>query len=561
MANGSDARKKKRARMRFIKQHWLWVLLAIIVYIAWVNPTFLKLLASGAGLLLRLVFAMFFIVVQFGGLFYFLSRSKTEVILPGDPKSVTFDDYKGQDKLLELVKQWLTLLDDRDKFKDMGGEFINGLLLYGPAGTGKSMLAKVMAAESGGAFVSTEGSSFRAMFVGIDVLKMISFINKGKKLAKLYGSCILYIDEIDAIGASRGAVMKNEAAPQSPGLLKMVMGGMGMGMGSMALTRLLYSMDSIEEKSKWERRKERIYQFLGIEIPEKDWHVLFVGSTNRPDVLDPALLRPGRMDRKIAVDPPTKAGRREIIKHYLSKIKYDDTVDVEALVQNTVGVTPATIMSAITKSAVRSAIFDNRTQVNHNDIVLAFQEQILGLETPIEEMEDDIREQIAIHEAGHAVAIYYLRPEKKIVHTSIVSRGRGNLGYVLPTPKYEEHAKPLTRIIADIKVSLAGHAAVKVLMGEPWTGAYSDFAKVRTNIRHLIQLGYFGPPLDRIQEIKLSAGKKEENEYAQFWREQEAETEQFIQERSVEVRAIANALLEHDSLTGEQVEEIIKSAT
>ena len=146
-------------------------------------------------------------LVQFGSLFWFMSRSKIERIRPEDPKIITFDDYWGQPRLKRLVRQWLGLLSDRQQFVEMGGRYINGLLLYGPPGTGKTMLAKAMAGEAGVAFISIEGSGFRAMFWGVDVMKMIWFIRKARKLAQRYGAAIAYIDEIDAVAQSRGGVM------------------------------------------------------------------------------------------------------------------------------------------------------------------------------------------------------------------------------------------------------------------------------------------------------------------------------------------------------------------
>src|SRR5260221_427647 len=193
--------------------------------------------------------ALGFAVMQFVAIFWFMSRSRVEIIRPGDPKQITFDDYMGQPNLLKMVRQWISLLSDRTQFQKMGGQFINGLLLAGEPGTGKTLLAKAMAGEAGIAFISMEGSGFRAMFWGVDVLKMIRFISQARKLAKEYGACIAYIDEIDAVGMSRGSVMGGQGGMMGGG---MGMGGM-MGGGSGALTRLLYEMDGITELNGWEK--------------------------------------------------------------------------------------------------------------------------------------------------------------------------------------------------------------------------------------------------------------------------------------------------------------------
>ena len=406
-----------------------WAALNGLIYWAIISPEVLNIILVVLSLALRIVFAIAFVVIQFVAIFWFMAQSRVEVIRPGDPKQVTFDDYKGQPNLIKMVRQWISLLSDRAQFQRMGGQFINGLLLYGEPGTGKTLLAKAMAGEAGIAFISIEGSGFRAMFWGVDVLKMIRFIGRARKLAREYGACIAYIDEIDAVGMSRGGVMGGQ------GGVGMGMGGM-MGAGTGALTRLLYEMDGINELSRWEKLRARWYQLRGKPVPPRDWHILFMGSTNRPDVLDPALTRPGRFDRTVVVNKPDRAGRREMVKYYLNKIKTDESVDIEAIVSDTAWATPARIMSAITKDAVRLALFDGRERVAQHDIELAFQEQAMGLENPIEEMEEDQRRQVAYHEAGHAIVQYYLRPDERIVRVSIVRRSEA-LGYVLPVPNYD----------------------------------------------------------------------------------------------------------------------------
>jgi cell division protease FtsH len=393
-------------------------------------------------------------------------------IRPEDPKVITFDDYWGQANLKALVRQWLGLLSDRATFVKMGGRYINGLLLYGEPGTGKTMLAKAMAGEAGVAFISMEGSGFRNMFWGVDTLKMMWFVRKARKLARRYGAAIAYIDEIDAVGASRGNVMGGRGGMGGMG----GMGNMGMfGMGgSGALTRLLYEMDGLGTRTRMEKLRAKIAQWRGRKAPERSWHVLFMGSTNRPDVLDPALVRPGRFDQLIQVNPPDKAGRREIVHGYLRTISHDDTVDEDAIVADTARSTPAQIMAALTKDALRIALFAGRTRGGQRDIEQAFLQQWMGIENPIEEMAQDQRRQIAVHEAGHAVAQYYLIPDQRIVHLTIVARAQ-SLGFMLPLDQAEMYAYPLRRIVAGIMVGMAGHVATRILFGVDWTGAYSDF--------------------------------------------------------------------------------------
>ena len=531
-----------------------WAALNGLIYWAVISPEVLNIILVAMGFILRIVFAIAFAVIQFVAIFWFMAQSRVEVIRPGDPKQVTFDDYKGQPNLIKMVRQWISLLSDRGKFQRMGGQFINGLLLYGEPGTGKTLLAKAMAGEAGIAFISIEGSGFRAMFWGVDVLKMIRFIGRARKLAREYGACIAYIDEIDAVGMSRGGVMGGQ------GGMGMGMGGMmGMGAGTGALTRLLYEMDGINELTRWEKLKARWYQLRGKPMPPRDWHILFMGSTNRPDVLDPALTRPGRFDRTVVVNKPDRAGRREMVKYYLNKIKTDETVDIEAIVSDTSWATPARIMSAITKDAVRLALFDGRERVAQHDIELAFQEQAMGLENPIEEMEEDQRRQVAYHEAGHAVVQYYLRPDERIVRVSIVRRSEA-LGYVLPVPNYDIYALPLRTFLADIMVSMAGHVATKLFLGEYWTGATSDFQNVRARLWQLAHYGYFGPPLDMQLQPGMSVGKEKTELVEKFWRKLEEQTAQVLETHSAEVHAVAQALLDRNDLTGKQCIQIIRAA-
>jgi cell division protease FtsH len=531
-----------------------WAAFNGLIYWAIISPEVLNIILVVLSFALRIVFAIAFVVIQFVAIFWFMAQSRVETIRPGDPKQVTFDDYKGQPNLIKMVRQWISLLSDRSKFQKMGGQFINGLLLYGEPGTGKTLLAKAMAGEAGIAFISIEGSGFRAMFWGVDVLKMISFINRARKLAREYGACIAYIDEIDAVGMSRGGVMGGQTGMG----MGMGMGGM-MGGGSGALTRLLYEMDGINELSRSEKLRARWYQLRKKPVPPRNWHILFMGSTNRPDVLDPALTRPGRFDRTVVVNKPDRAGRREMVKYYVNKIKTDESVDIEAIVSDTSWATPARIMSAITKDAVRLALFDGRERVAQHDIELAFQEQAMGLENPIEEMEEDQRNQVAYHEAGHAVVQYYMRPEQRIVRVSIVRRSEA-LGYVLPVPNYDIYALPLRSFLADIMVSMAGHVATKIFLGEYWTGATSDFQQVRGRLWQLAHYGYFGPPLDLQMQPGVPIGKEKTEVVEKFWRKLEEQTEQILIEHSAEVHAVARALLDKNDLTGKQCIEIIRAA-
>mgnify|MGYP006155111997 CR=1 FL=1 len=534
--------------LNILRKSW-WIILAIAMILwASADPGVLNLFLLGVSFIGRLLFAVLFMVVQFGALFWFISRTRTVVVKPGDDKQVTFDDYWGQPALLRLVKQWISLLGDRDKFVAMGGQYINGLMLFGEPGTGKTLLAKAMAGEAGIAFMSVEGSGFRGMFWGMDTLKMMTFVKKARKLAREHGACIAYIDEIDAVGASRGGVMGGGETA----------GGMMGGGGGMngALTRLLYEMDGIGELSPMDKIKARVNKLVGKEPPTRDWHVLFMGSTNRPDVLDPALLRPGRFDQIIKVDRPDRVGRKAIIKGYLSKINHDVNIDVDAIVADTPKATPAQVMSAITKDSVRRALFSNREYVQQEDIDQAIQEQLVGMANPIEDMDPVLLRQIAYHESGHAIVQHYVMPDQRISRVSIVRRSSGTLGYMLPVDTVEMYGQPLRRIVGRIMVALAGHLAVKVFMGEFWTGATGDYNMARMEFRNLAVHGFFGPPVSElyrdVKELHFSDERVE-----RIWVGLEDQIERMLVEHADEIEVLVERLLERRDLSNTEVLEVL----
>jgi cell division protease FtsH len=242
-----------------------------------------------------------------------------------------------------------------------------------------------------------------------------------------------------------------------------------------------------------------------------------------------------------------------VIKGYLSKINHDETVDIEAIVEDTPHATPAQIAAAITKDSVRIALFNGRNAISQRDIDKALQEQALGIEQPIEEWDAEQRRQVAYHEAGHAVAAHYLMPEQRLVRASIIRRG-GALGYVLPVDRVEVYAYPLRRLAAQIMVFMAGHVSVKLFMGEYWSGASSDFSIVRRLIWGLYTFGYFGPPMrgwENSQSSGIPPGADPLIE--RFWKMLEDQTENLLRQHPDEVEAIAQALLEKGDLSHDEL--------
>jgi len=545
----------RRAIKSFIKI-FLIVSVCVALYMFATNGDVeLNIVMTALGGLLQLLMyvmtALFGIIVQFGLLFWFLSRPKVEVITPGSDTSVTFDDYWGQPQLVKLVKQWMSLLRDRKEFEKMGGKYISGLLLYGPPGTGKTMLAKAVAGESGMAFISAAGTSFQGMFWGMDILKVLRFSAMARQLARKYGACVAYIDEIDAIGMNRGGVRGGGMGGMASGT------GMGMGLGMFALSTLLSQMDGINEPTRGEKFMKRVYKIFGQEYkPKRNWHVMWMGSTNRPDVLDPALTRSGRLDTKIAVEAPDRASRRLIIEGYLKRIIHDDTVDIEAIVGDTNGMTPADISGAITKDSVRLAFFDGRKKVSQKDIDRAFLEQQSGMEMPIEEFDEGQRRVLAYHEAGHAIAQYYMMPDQKIIRTTIVRLSTGSYGHMAPVDTVEQHIRPISHFAYDIIVCLAGRASEKIYSGEAYASVGGDYPAAARMMETLAFYGFFGPP-------PIIPGRSEdmarEKVFQKYWLVMEEATEKLLRKHWKEVTALAEELLLRNTLSGKEVNEIIES--
>ena len=499
-----------------------------------------------AMMLLQFVYGFAFMAIQFIGLFWILSKPKTTEILPGDPKTVTFDDYWGNDFIVKLVKQWTSLMTDHQKFTQMGGRMIKGMMFVGDPGVGKTYLAEAMAGSSGVAFYAIGGGGFRGMFMGMPILRVMAFVNHGRKRAKEFGACYLYIEELDALGSRAG---------KAPGQVGM-MGGLfgGGGMGAQALQRLLQEMDGIETVPLYDQCQNQVRRWF--ELPKIDQGVvMFIGSTNAPHLVDPALKRKGRFDKIIHFDKPDKASRRAIIEGCLGKIVHDSDIDVEALVQDTAGATPADLVSGIRGDAVRMALFRGRDFVNQRDIEDAFQEQLMGLENPIADLEPEQKRSIAVHEAGHALAQHLLRPDLRIVRVSIRRRSNA-LGYVLPVTKTDVYTHELETYIRGIMVSLAGHVAVEIVFDKLWTGASADFMHIKSYLATLANYGFFGHlPLGQ----DPLAGDKMGEVIEAFLEDCIQKTGKLLEDNRRALDALVNALMEKEDLTGREAVDIIEN--
>src|SRR5689334_13243246 len=342
----------ERNRWRFV------LLLAVLTFFILQNSAhalvdgLVGLVGILPALAVQLSFAVVFIGAQFFMMFYWLSRPRKYVVTPDDVQiGVNFDSYRGQPDLLDHARSTVTILKGVKEFELRGGEMPKGLLLSGGPGTGKTFLASCIAAEAGLPFVYLDASSLQGAFVGTSQLMVMKLFRDARGLARKYaepgkrGACIVFLDELDAIGMSRSGMQG--------GGMGLGLGGMmgGMGGGSQGLNALLNQMDSLTEHIE-DRLRWKIIRWLGlVRGPVRNRPLIFViGATNRPEVLDPALIRPGRLDRIIEVHPPDQDGRRDIIKFYLSKKAHDPDIDIELMITDSMEWTPIMIKTVINEA-------------------------------------------------------------------------------------------------------------------------------------------------------------------------------------------------------------------
>ncbi len=462
---------------------WLRVLLVLgviggVVWFVFFSPfsdVVQEPVMYGLLMLFQIMFAIVFVIVQFGAIFWFLGRGRMYWLMPGET-GVGFQDYKGNPEVLELATRIVTLLRGVKHFRDMGGEVHRGLLMIGPPGTGKSYLAQCIATEAGVPFCYASAPSFQNMFMGIGNLRVMMLYGKARKLARKFGACIVFIDEIDAIGGSRGS-----QGGGAPGLLGGMMGG-----GTGLLNELLLQMDPPRMD---ESRKTKLLRSMGLRSRGADRPaVLTMGATNLASVLDAALLRPGRFDWKISIDAPDFMGRKEILKYYLDRVKHDPELSLDRLSMDTIGYTPVAIKYIINEGVVVSH-FDGRDAVEMKDLMLAMEMFETGLRQPIKSMSTEDKRRIAYHEAGHAISLVKLMPKERVVQLTIIRHGEA-LGYMMPKPMEEIYGYSIDELLADIQVSLAGKAAEQVYLGTEFTGANSDLQKATTIAGAIV--GHYG---------------------------------------------------------------------
>jgi len=348
--------------------------------------------------------------------------------------NVHFDDVIGIDEAKEEAWEVVQLLKDRTRVKQMGGKILRGVLMQGPPGCGKTYLAKAIATEAGIPFMSLAASDFVEIFVGVGASRIRKLFKDARRKAYANGACIIFIDELDAIGRERS------------------FGFMGGQETNSTLNSLLVEMDGLQGAQE---------------------NVVLIGATNADEsVLDKALLRPGRFDRKIFVDRPNLQGREQLFKYYLAKVQADPAIDIGRMARRSVYKSPAEIENII-KEAALIAARKKRDLVTYDDLSEAIERIDLGIKHR-KSMTESEKRMTAYHEAGHLLVMYFIHPTNDVFKASIIAR-RETLGVVYPVPREEMFSHDRNKLLADIKVSLAGYVAEKVVAGVTTTGVASDF--------------------------------------------------------------------------------------
>jgi len=392
------------------------------------------------GFFIVMILVMYFILGRMsggvgpGGQIFNIGRSRATLFDAENKVKITFNDVAGLDEAKEEIKEIVEYLQSPDKFKKLGAKIPKGALLVGPPGTGKTLLAKAVAGEAGVPFFSLSGSDFVEMFVGVGAARVRDLFKQAKEKAP----CIIFIDEIDAVGRSRG----RGAMPGSNDERENT------------LNSLLVEMDGFATDS----------------------GIIIVAATNRPDVLDPALLRPGRFDRQISVDKPDVIGREAIFKVHLKPLKLSTDVNIQKLSSQTPGFAGAEIANVCNEAALIAAR-RNRDEVTMQDFQDAMDRVIGGLEKKNKLISPEEKEIVAYHEAGHAVSGWYLEHADPLVKVSIVPRGVAALGYAQYLPR-EQYLYRTEQLFDEMCMTLGGRAAEDVIFGKISTGALSDLERV-----------------------------------------------------------------------------------
>ncbi|MBE8955277.1 MAG: ATP-dependent zinc metalloprotease FtsH [Quinella sp. 2Q5] len=462
-----------------------------------------------------------------GGKVFSFGKSRAKM-MGGDKVKIKFTDVAGADEAKEELAEVVEFLKHPKKFNDLGARIPKGVLLFGPPGTGKTLLAKAVAGEAGVAFFSISGSDFVEMFVGVGASRVRDLFAQAKKNSP----CIIFIDEIDAVGRQRGAV-----------------GGGGHDEREQTLNQLLVEMDGFAANE----------------------GIIIIAATNRPDILDRALLRPGRFDRQIVVDKPDLTGRVAILRVHTKGKPIAKDADLDILARRTPGFTGADLANLVNEAALLAAR-RNKHEINMTELEESIERVMAGPERKSKVMSDNEKKLTAYHEGGHALVGMLLKHADPVHKVTIIPRGRAG-GYTLMLPKEDRSYATRSELIDRLKVAMGGRVAEEVVLNEISTGASQDIQQASQIVRAMImqygmsnvlgpvayggdpaQQYYFGQPQKNYSEEVAGEIDKEIHRYMQ---EAYEACRTIINDNRDKLDAIAKALIDKETLTAQELKDIV----
>src|SRR5574337_360676 len=498
------------------------------------NPWYVNMLLSWLPMLLFIGVWIFFMRQMQGGGVKALSFGKSRARLLSDKQSkVTFADVAGADEAKEELREIIEFLKDPPRFQKLGGRIPKGVLLMGPPGTGKTLLARAIAGEANAPFFSISGSDFVEMFVGVGASRVRDLFDQGKK----HAPCIIFMDEIDAVGRHRGAGL-----------------GGGHDEREQTLNQLLGEMDGFESND----------------------GVILVAATNRPDVLDPALLRPGRFDRQVVVARPDLKGREGILRVHTKKIPLDADVNLTLLARGTPGFSGADLANLVNEAALLAARHNKKT-VCMVDFENAKDKVLMGVERKSVVISEEERKVTAYHEAGHTLVAKVLPGTDPIHKVTIIPRGRA-LGMTQQLPVDEKHNYAKEYLLNEIAIMMGGRVAEELVIGQITTGAGNDIERATDLARKMVcewgmseKLGpltfgkreemiFLGREIAQHQDYSEHTAVEIDREVKQIVMTNYEKAKTLIIERIGILHALAKALLETEVLDGFQIDAIVNGA-
>ena len=483
-------------------------------------------------LLLIGVWIFFMRQMQGGGGRGAMSFGKSKArMLTEDKNKVTFDDVAGVEEAKEEVSELVEFLRDPSRFQKLGGKIPRGVLMTGSPGTGKTLLARAIAGEAKVPFFTISGSDFVEMFVGVGASRVRDMFDQAKK----HAPCIIFIDEIDAVGRHRGAGL-----------------GGGHDEREQTLNQLLVEMDGFEGSE----------------------GVIVIAATNRPDVLDPALLRPGRFDRQVYVPLPDIRGREQILKVHMRKVPIDDDVDASIIARGTPGFSGADLANLINEAALFAARANMRT-VKMEQFELAKDKIIMGVERRSIIMPEEERRNTAYHESGHAIVAKVLPGTDPVHKVTIIPRGRA-LGVTMQLPVEDRYSHTRSYLLSTIAVLMGGRIGEEIFMNQMTTGASNDFERATDLARNMVVrwgmsdlMGtrvygenesevFLGRDVTTHKNLSNSTAEQVDKEIRRIVDEQYARARKIIEENKDKMEIMANALLEWETIDADQINDIME---